>query len=168
MKTHALLLSSFVSLFVVACDAPGPDDRFAADDEARTPLGKADHVEGSCAAIDADGPACGGPAPVGNCWCDDACAQYGDCCSDAFEVCGEGEPPPEPAVSQCLSDAQCDDGLTCAGGVCVAIPAEPDCADGTSLSPFCDIAPVCPEGTEKFIVGACFSCLDPATCEPAA
>ncbi|HEY8212330.1 MAG TPA: hypothetical protein VIG99_32830 [Myxococcaceae bacterium] len=29
---------------------------------------------------------CGGKAPAG-CWCDSACAYYGDCCSDHSKVC---------------------------------------------------------------------------------
>lgn len=53
-------------------------------------LGKAD-VVGSCQYKHYD--LCGGPG-VGNCWCDEACVDYGDCCSDAEEVCGI-EPAPE-------------------------------------------------------------------------
>ncbi|MBX3131135.1 MAG: hypothetical protein KF718_30730 [Polyangiaceae bacterium] len=30
---------------------------------------------------------CGGSAPSGNCWCDAACSQYGDCCSDYAAEC---------------------------------------------------------------------------------
>lgn len=36
---------------------------------------------GSCAS------ACGGSSPDGNCWCDDQCADFGDCCADLAEVC---------------------------------------------------------------------------------
>ncbi|HEV8320777.1 MAG TPA: trypsin-like serine protease [Myxococcota bacterium] len=32
---------------------------------------------------------CGGQAAAG-CWCDAACKNYGDCCSNACDVCGEG------------------------------------------------------------------------------
>lgn len=38
---------------------------------------------GSCAT------SCGGSSPDGNCWCDDICAEFGDCCADIAEVCGE-------------------------------------------------------------------------------
>jgi hypothetical protein len=31
---------------------------------------------------------------------------------------------------------------------------------------FCDVPPVCAEGSEKAIINACFQCVDPATCEP--
>jgi len=30
---------------------------------------------------------CGGSSPDGSCWCDNQCAQYGDCCSDRAQVC---------------------------------------------------------------------------------
>jgi hypothetical protein len=44
----------------------------------------------SCATAPAGGSAqnsCGAQA-AGGCWCDGACAQYGDCCADAQSVCG--------------------------------------------------------------------------------
>ena len=25
---------------------------------------------------------CGGSSPDGSCWCDNSCAEYGDCCTD--------------------------------------------------------------------------------------
>lgn len=56
----------------------------AADD--RHPIGKAD-VVGSCRAEDG-GDLCGGPSE-GNCWCDDQCEQYGDCCGDKAALCDE-------------------------------------------------------------------------------
>lgn len=30
---------------------------------------------------------CGGSSPDGSCWCDNGCAEYGDCCSDKGTVC---------------------------------------------------------------------------------
>lgn len=50
-------------------------------DPNRGPLGKADSF-GSCQATD-----CDGQSPDGNCWCDEACAEFGDCCADKTEVC---------------------------------------------------------------------------------
>lgn len=153
----------FVALFALplgACD-PATDADGASEIE-RGPIGKADAASGSCAAIDDDGPACGGPAPVGNCWCDEACADFGDCCIDAFDVCGVGEP--QPAVSQCLSDAQCDPGQQCSGGVCVQVET---CDDGSSLHPLCDIKPACDDGHVAAVIDGCFQCVDAITCEPA-
>ena len=63
-------------IFVGGCAAE-PDDT----DVKRGSLGKAD-VWGSCAADD-----CGGHASSGNCWCDDLCDGYGDCCSDEADFC---------------------------------------------------------------------------------
>lgn len=79
-RMRALLAS--LSLLLAACsiDAGGRGD---AD---RHPLGKAD-ASGSCK--DGDGDHCGGKSD-GNCWCDEECARFGDCCSDHTAVC-EGE-----------------------------------------------------------------------------
>jgi hypothetical protein len=38
-------------------------------------------VGGSCA------QSCGGPSPDESCYCDDLCAEYGDCCADYAAVC---------------------------------------------------------------------------------
>lgn len=32
---------------------------------------------------------CGGSSPDGACWCDELCAEYGDCCEDIADHCGE-------------------------------------------------------------------------------
>lgn len=39
--------------------------------------------------------ACGEQSPDG-CWCDDLCADYGDCCADKTQVCDAPAPPPPP------------------------------------------------------------------------
>lgn len=41
---------------------------------------------------------CGDQAAAG-CWCDDACAAYGDCCPDIAAVCGGGEGGEVPAAA---------------------------------------------------------------------
>jgi hypothetical protein len=140
MKTRALMFFALFTLTLGACDADEASTRegVAAADEGRGGLGKADHVEGSCAP-DEDGDVCGGPAPVGNCWCDEACVRWGDCCDDAWNVCGVGEPPaPEPEV---------------------------DCDDGSSLHPLCDIKPPCDDGQVAAVINSCFQCVDALTCE---
>ena len=53
--------------------------------EDRHPLGKADAV-GSCLSEDGSDDFCGGRSN-GNCWCDDQCEQFGDCCSDKPLAC---------------------------------------------------------------------------------
>jgi hypothetical protein len=50
---------------------------------------------------------CGGQAPS-QCWCDDQCKDFGDCCSDKVQVCDEGgggapDPEPEPNPGDCLT-----------------------------------------------------------------
>jgi hypothetical protein len=52
--------------------------------EERGPLGKADGT-GSCVGH------CGEKS-AGTCWCDDQCADFGDCCSDKALVCDGAEP----------------------------------------------------------------------------
>ena len=53
------------------------------------PDGKADSSQGSCRRPEG-GDFCGNKS-AGACWCDDQCANYGDCCADLQAVC-EGEP----------------------------------------------------------------------------
>ncbi len=102
MHTSKHLLSSFlslsflslslVSLSLAACQAEEADES-----ETRGPIGKADSV-GSCASDSGDSP-CGGPSFAGDCYCDDLCDGYGDCCSDKHAVCDapmEPDPDPEP------------------------------------------------------------------------
>jgi len=67
------------SLLLVACAAEGPGD-----DLPRGPLGKED-ATGSCRADDG-GDFCDEKS-AGNCWCDDLCESYGDCCADKVPVC---------------------------------------------------------------------------------
>ncbi|MCP4447992.1 MAG: hypothetical protein GY811_22055 [Myxococcales bacterium] len=88
----------------------------------RGPLGKADSV-GSCE------ESCGGQSD-GNCWCDDLCADYGDCCDDKADVCDA----PEPTAcggwlgDTCESDEFCSFtpsaicGFADASGVCAPRP----------------------------------------------
>ena len=164
MKLQILLFPAALTLLTSACDeAPSRQGAALVQDEAdREALGKADiALEGLCADPEEE-LACGGPAAVGNCWCDEACERYGDCCVDAFDACGVGEP--QPAVSQCLADSHCEEGQQCAGGVCIEVAPPVDCNDGTALSPFCDIKPLCDEGQTAAIIGACFQCVDAQTC----
>ncbi|MBL4688410.1 MAG: hypothetical protein JKY37_27730 [Nannocystaceae bacterium] len=170
MKLHSILLSAAMTLLATACDEDASTARAATDshqdsgqDADRGGLGKADALEGWCGAVDGEeAPSCGGPAPVGNCWCDEACVDYGDCCADSFDACGVGEP--QPAVSQCLADAHCDAGQQCSGGVCVQAQL-PDCSDSSSLHPLCDIKPICDEGEVAVVISGCFQCVDELTCE---
>ena len=64
-----------------------------ADSEAesggRRPLGKAD-MTGAC---QEDGVSYCGRKSAGNCWCNDGCLQYGDCCSDYAATCTQQESP---------------------------------------------------------------------------
>jgi hypothetical protein len=79
--TAARWASSFI---VLACAASGCTATDIAAERERA--GKADRdLFGSCAGTDCSG------ASEGNCYCDDACADVGDCCADKYEVC-DAEP----------------------------------------------------------------------------
>jgi hypothetical protein len=70
------LLLTFTLMAGCASDSQSPETAVE-----RGPLDEARSV-GSCAGTD-----CDGNAPGGNCWCDDACIEFGDCCSDRVDVC---------------------------------------------------------------------------------
>ncbi len=73
MKTANLLFA--LALLTTACATEMPAEM--AD---RGPIGKADLV-GSCE------ESCDGPSMDGNCWCDDLCELFGDCCEDKAAIC---------------------------------------------------------------------------------
>ncbi len=98
---HALAVSA---LLCVGCDgAPRPQDT---DRQTSAAAGKADAPDGSCASAQQQQTvSCGGQGS-GGCWCDEQCATYGDCCSDAAVACG---------VDTCAPDGDaCSPGLSCA------------------------------------------------------
>ncbi len=108
LPTPPLSLSLFPLLFAAACAGQG-DTGSSGGDPDRAPLGKADTV-GTCEG------ACDGPALYGNCWCDDLCESYGDCCSDKEDIC-------ESATSFISFE-------TSTGGFC---PPEIDCSTSIEL-----------------------------------
>lgn len=88
-------------------------------------LGLADGVIGSC--VDA----CGEATPTGNCWCDAACLEHGDCCTDVAEVCCGTSPDPRiPALCRGVED--CPVGLACDASVCRS-----GCRDGDDCEDAC-------------------------------
>jgi hypothetical protein len=90
----------FCAALLFACTAP----EVAEPEHVRGPLGKADHVAGSCA----EASSCGTKSP-GSCWCDDLCVNYNDCCSDAAAICGVDVCNPETG-SGCHAGEVCVDG----------------------------------------------------------
>jgi eight-cysteine-cluster-containing protein len=94
--------------FLAACATTA--DEPVGDDSERGGIGKAD-VVGTCELPNGT-ELCGGKGK-GNCWCDEACVDFGDCCDDADEVCGIE--PPEPEGQECGGHLglQCDEGEFC-------------------------------------------------------
>jgi hypothetical protein len=101
---HSLLSLLFVGL--AACTVEAPDSPSGED---RGSLGKADLV-GSCE--HKGNELCGGKGK-GNCWCDDACVDFGDCCDDADDVCGIEPPAPEGNPCGGFAGLVCDEGEFC-------------------------------------------------------
>jgi hypothetical protein len=167
MRTISLLLTLSLT---IACSTEGTDA-----DEERTMIGKADLV-GSCTPND-----CGDIAANGNCWCDEGCKDFGDCCTDVYVACADELPAPEcndGSAPSPLCDIkptcepgqvaarkngcfQCVDALTCEA------PAPEDCGDGSEPNMLCDVPPLCDAGAVKVRIKGCFQCVDPITCEPA-
>jgi hypothetical protein len=122
-----IYLISFVFVALTGCMAEdlGPVDEGRRGAAA---LGKADHLAGSC--YDAD--ACGAKSS-GSCYCDELCAQYGDCCHDAADACG---------VDECVAGGACPAGESCVTGSpneCVAPLIEVSCgAQDASGSGLCE------------------------------
>ncbi|MEM6993581.1 MAG: hypothetical protein AAF721_23915 [Myxococcota bacterium] len=116
--TFALLCTTF-ALSATGCDEAGTrgDAGIAQAPERGVAGGKAD-APGSCAPED-----CGGQASNGSCWCDEQCAEYGDCCADIAPVC-EGEDGGAASGDSCDLLEGCAAGNYCAwsgeaqAGVC--------------------------------------------------
>jgi hypothetical protein len=129
------ILSLLLPLFA-ACTTTSDGGTTA--DDARGGLGKADLV-GSCEHKNKD--LCGGKG-TGNCYCDDACVDFGDCCSDADEVCGIDEPAPEG--DPCGGFL----GLACEAGEFCFYTEEHMCGAADHLGECLDVPEVC---TKEFM-----------------
>ena len=101
-------LSCIILPLLAACSVDGGNT--GADSEERGSLGKADLV-GHCQLP--NGHDFCGHHGAGNCWCDEACVDYGDCCSDAGDACGIEPPPPEGDTCGGLAGLQCSHGEYC-------------------------------------------------------
>ncbi|MBL4685697.1 MAG: hypothetical protein JKY37_13975, partial [Nannocystaceae bacterium] len=144
----------------------------AVADDDRPAIGKAD-LTGSCSAN-----TCEGPSSDGNCWCDESCQTFGDCCANAFDACGVGDRPCADGSSLnplCDQKPPCEDGqvaavingcFECVDEMTCEAPPQ-SCDDGSTLSQFCDQKPPCEDGQVAAVIGGCFECVDEMTCEPA-
>ncbi len=86
------------------------------ESDTRGPLPDTD-ADGSCKSDDGD--SCGGQS-AGKCWCDDLCADFGDCCSDVDSVCGC-----QPVVCAPNDCGKIEDG--CGGMVQCDVGCMPSC-----------------------------------------
>lgn len=133
---------------LIACDAGDepttstPD--IAVDETARRANGgKADFIpKGSCE------DACGKKTKKGNCYCDEVCEKYGDCCLDKVEICDAGG---------CTSDDECAAGEYCAQVQCITTPCPALCTPQQEEGTPCNLNVQCQEG---------LLCLD-GVCAPA-
>ncbi len=103
-----LLAPAFaVGCFSEPASGPTGSDEGAQTEEDRGPIGKAD-LYGQCMEIDIR--YCGGKSS-GNCWCDDACATYGDCCSDYQDECTDDD-----GGDTCDPTLFCGQAISCVDG----------------------------------------------------
>jgi hypothetical protein len=115
MTRKAQLFIAMLGLALVAACGSGTETSGE-----RGPLGKADSF-GSCE------DNCDGPSD-GNCWCDDLCAEFGDCCEDISEFC---------ALDACTpgDDGTCPDGQVCQPGLCFCPGGGDDCCTKAECVP---------------------------------
>jgi hypothetical protein len=106
MRTAKLFLLALLPLAPVACSES--EEAAPAEAQERAPLGKADAF-GSCQTEHGD--LCGGPSQ-GNCWCDDLCHDYGDCCADKVDTCD--------GPTLCLHEEHCGSEQACDHSECLA------------------------------------------------
>ena len=125
MKTPFLFA---LSIAAAACSTTSEDD------PERGPIGKADSI-GTCEG------ACGDISAAGDCYCDDLCVDYGDCCADHVAVC---VPVAERACAGPLFDAHPVTGELAVEGFGVKMPTPfTTCgAEMTFLYGLADLAPV--------------------------
>lgn len=102
------LLPLLSLLLAAACTGQGSPASETGDPD-RAPLGKADNI-GTCE------DACDGPALYGNCWCDELCEEYGDCCSDKEEIC-DGATAPDFASFHTFRGGFCPPDIDCSGSI---------------------------------------------------
>ena len=112
---------------------------------------------GSCA------DSCGAQSGNGECFCDDLCIEYGDCCADICELC-------VGVVAQCVDLSQCGDdvcdeelGEDCGNCADCACPDGDVCAGGLCCTPTCDESWECGDDGCGGSCGDCgegFACKD--------
>lgn len=78
--------------------------------------------------------ACGDYLGADSCSCDAYCMEYGDCCQDYVEVCGEGGT--EPCVPDCTDKACGFDGCN---GSCGECAFEDECTPAGQCEPWCEV-----------------------------
>lgn len=114
---------------------------------------------GSCTSVVEGSNACGTQASDGPCFCDEACAGLGDCCSDKLTVCGGIDPATVDPFScenvcggsavggSCFCDDQCSDLADCCPN------KVEECGGEGSATPLCEDVQC--EGAEVDASGAC-------------
>ncbi len=127
--------------------------------------------KGSCESPKGQTQYCGGKTKTGggNCYCDDKCAKYGDCCDDKVDVCGgKGNPvcTDDPLANYIGKPSQCPViKFTCVKGMepfsddcgCGCKPIEEKCGgiagkQCSSFLKYCDFGATCGAGDQ---MGVC-------------
>ena len=82
--TRSLIALLGLTFVLVACSTPDSSTDRAR--RAQSAAAKGDHLGGSCLG------SCDGQSQSGECYCDDECENYNDCCDDYQPVCNPGNP----------------------------------------------------------------------------
>lgn len=125
LRTYATRITfcTALTLFLVSCG-----ERAEVMSESRGNLTKSD-LSGSCSQMAPDQEACQGKSS-GNCWCDENCAGFGDCCADYSAICSiQCSPTGVACVPDCPASGKLDSGAPCTKGnfnqaTCTCDPVE--------------------------------------------
>jgi hypothetical protein len=135
--------------------------------------------------------ACGGAGATGECYCDDACFEYGDCCTDVCTACptlsgcGGGNPTGgcsgacgNQSSGGCYCDDACFDNGDCCTDVCTACPTLSGCGSqsgdckgpstpsGSSCGALTEVGCCDAQGRVTYCEGGMFYCIDCASQQP--
>lgn len=159
LRPGGVVAALLVAGFVVGSGCAAETEPTSTDppEEARGRLGKADLI-GDCSA-----ETCGGKSD-GQCWCDELCVQYGDCCHNVQQIC-------ELGGNECVENDDCSDGF-CGWAddhttrICKPWGQIGESCEGfvvPSARNFCDPSLTCvfPEETHD-VPGTC----QPSSCDP--
>lgn len=141
------------------CGAPGSATECACPSACGDGTCDSDEDADNCAADCGCGApgVCGDQAP-GECWCDQVCVDFEDCCSDACDVCGFCGGPTDDCGNGTIEVGEdCDDGNTADGACCSST------CTFESTATACSGTNLCTSGGQCDGAGSCVVTAQPAS-----